>query len=472
MPQIYDFVEAERLKKLLRQYSEAFNSAVFLLDENKKLLLSSPEDAPEPELFVKPLYLRDSVLGYAAVPLAEPQSLDFIVENLSDIIKAGYEIQSLSAEVVRNYEEVSLLWRVSSRLGTVLDVEKICHILAEEVMNICPSNNITIMIASEISSDTIAISSFKHPQCIESKPSVKKSILFPKVSLGVNADTASKMTLDTDKGLVGYAFNKKEALTVCDVLNDKRFEGFPYPVKRLLIVPLIVEDNAIGAIIVSDKLNSEEFYSTEIKLISSIALECGVSIKKAYLFDEIHNMLFSMAEAFSFAIDAKDPYTYGHSKRVSEVAIKIAKNIGLPPDIINWIRLASLLHDVGKIGTPEDILHKGEELNTDEMSRIKEHPLVGAKMIEHIQRLREIAKWILHHHEKYDGSGYPAGIEGNNIPLASRIISIADVFDALTTDRPYRKSFTKEEAIRIVRESIGVYFDPDLLEHFEKAVST
>jgi HD-GYP domain-containing protein (c-di-GMP phosphodiesterase class II) len=104
------------------------------------------------------------------------------------------------------------------------------------------------------------------------------------------------------------------------------------------------------------------------------------------------------------------------------------------------------------------------------MSKIKEHSVIGARMVEHIKRMKEIAQWIYHHHEKYDGSGYPAGIGGNTIPLAARIISIADTYDALTSDRPYRKAFTKEDAIRIMRKSVGLHFDPLLFKYFEKEV--
>jgi putative nucleotidyltransferase with HDIG domain len=193
-------------------------------------------------------------------------------------------------------------------------------------------------------------------------------------------------------------------------------------------------------------------------------------LKKALLYDEIQSMLFSTAEAFAFAIEAKDPYTYGHSKRVSEMAVQIGLHLGLPPEKLNWIKLAALLHDIGKIGTPEYILHKSEKLTPAEMSKVKEHSVIGAKMVEHIKRMKEIAQWIYHHHEKYDGSGYPAGIEGNEIPLPARIISIADTFDALTSDRPYRKAFMKEEAIRIMRKSIGLHFDPFLFRYFEKEV--
>ena len=470
--QIFDFIPANKLKELLQQYAEVFNITVSLFDRNKELLSKFPDNDPNGELTIKPLSLRDTLLGYVAIPRGKAEKyLNFIEKNLSEMVEKGYEIESLSGEVARIYEEISLLWRLSTRLGAGLDVEKICHILADEVMSICPSKNISILLANDLGSNTLTLSSLHPLKNIESQRSVNAPVLLPRVSLGVDAKNAEKMILSKDRGLIGYVFEKKEALTICDIVNDERIADLPYPLKNILVVPLVVEDAAIGAIIASDKLNGEEYYSTEIKLISSLASECAVSIKKALLFDEIHSMLFSTAEAFSFAIEAKDPYTYGHSKRVSELAVKIAGNMGFPPDTLNWIRLAALLHDIGKIGTPEAILHKVEKLNPYEMSRIREHPLVGAKMIENIQRLRDIARWICYHHEKYDGSGYPAGIRGNDIPLPSRIISIADTFDALTSDRPYRKAYTEEEAIGIMRESIGVDFDPVLFEYFDRTVS-
>jgi putative nucleotidyltransferase with HDIG domain len=467
-------MSADRLRKLLRQYSEAFHVPLYLLDGTKELLVAYPDDFLQEEIITRPLYLRDSLLGYVAIPLHKEAEtrLGFIEQNLSEMIEMGYEIDSLSGEVVRNYEELTLLWSLSARLGSELNIHKICTILADEVMNICPSRNISIMLDSEIFSHSVTmISGVKQPQIDEPKIlNYEKSVLFPEVSIGVHADTATKMTLSKEKGFIGHAFSKKEALTVNDIHTDRRFEPFPYPVKSILIVPLIAEDTVIGAIVASDKLNNEEFLSKELKLISGIASECALSLKKALLYDEIQSMLFSTAEAFAFAIEAKDPYTYGHSKRVSAMAMRMGLHLGLPSDKLNWIKLAALLHDIGKIGTPEDILHKSEKLTPAEMSKIKEHSVIGARMVEHIQRMKEIAQWIYHHHEKYDGSGYPAGIEGNEIPLPARIISIADTFDALTSDRPYRKAFTKEEAIRIMRKSIGLHFDPFLFRYFEREV--
>jgi len=470
VPDIFEYIPANNLRQLIKQYSEVFKIPVLLLDRDKDIVLSHPEDAPRKKLTTKALTLRDSLLGYIAAPPARKSAeaaLGLMERNLTEILALGYDIKSLSGEVARNYAELSLLWTLPSRLGPGLNVDKICNVLSDEVMKICPSNNLSIMLVTEVSEAPKA-SCIISPEDTEAAPPNRK-FFFPKVSLGQDASSASVMTLSTDRGLLGEAFKRKEAITVCDVSKYERFEGFTYPATRVLIVPLIVVDEVIGAIVASDKLNGEEFYSTEIKLITSIATECAVSIKKALLYDEIHDMLFSTAEAFSLAMDAKDPYTYGHSKRVSEISAGIAKALGLSSETIRWVRLAALLPDIGKIGTPEVILGKDSKLEPEEMDRMKEHPFLGARMIENIRRMKEIARWMCHHHEKYDGSGYPSGLKGDAIPLPSRIIALADYYDALTSDRPYRKAMSREEAIEAMKDSVGTHFDPVVFDSFVKA---
>lgn len=471
MSEIIDLIDKGRINELLSQYSHAFKTSVVLLDKNEEPLLKFPENINYTDLIKEPVYLRDYVLGYVGVPGSDnlPQSmLAFIAKNMTEIISMGFEIESLAGEVARNYEELSILRSLSSRLGAVLNVDKICNVLAEEVMNVCPSKNVSIFLVSEMLADTLNTTTIADSKNFER--SIRSSILLPKVSLGTYSSIASSLTLSTESGLLKYVLEKNEPLTVCDVSVDDRFEGFPYPVKRIFIAPLIVEDSLIGAIVSTDKLNGDEFFSTEVKLIFSIASYCAISIKKALLFDGIRSVLFSTAEAFSLTIEAKDLYTYGHSKRVSDIAVKIFKKVGMSSEIINWVRLAALLHDIGKIGTPEDILNKKGKLDISEMDMVRQHPLAGSRIIEQIPMLREPAQWILHHHERYDGSGYPSHLSGDNIPMPSRVIAIADVFDALTSDRSYRRAFTVDEALKIMKGSLGKDLDPVLFEYFEKVV--
>jgi putative nucleotidyltransferase with HDIG domain len=475
MPEIFKYLTEDKLATFVRQYSELLQTPVLFLDEKEELLLRFPEDAPQAGLKTRGLSVKDDLVGYIAVPSTTKSaeaSLDFMERNLTEVCDMSYEIDSLAGEVARNYEELSLLWQLTSRLGVGLDVDKICKVLADEVMKICPASNISILLLAETSTQSMKDSCLIAPQGQQPEPAQEtKPFFFPKVSLGEDASNASLMALSANRGLMGEVYKRKEPITICDVSKDRRFEGFTYPVTRVLVVPLIVEEEVIGAIVASDKLDGEEFYSTEIKLIMSIATECAVSIKKALLYDEIHDMLFSTAEALSLAMDAKDPYTYGHSKRVSQLSASVAKSLGLPAETISRIRLAALLHDIGKLGTPEVILGKDSSLEPEEMELMKEHPYVGARMLENIRRMREIATWMCHHHEKYDGSGYPSGLKGEHIPLPSRIIALADYYDALTSDRPYRKALSKEEAINIMKESVGTHFDPVVYEHLVKVIT-
>jgi putative nucleotidyltransferase with HDIG domain len=475
MPGILRFITRKKLEMFLKRHSEALGLPLVLLDADRRAILAHPADATAAGLASRPLRLAETRMGYVAVPEeASTGKLDLVAGNLQELLEAGYELESLSGEVAKNYEELSNLWRISERLGAGLDVDAICRTLAEEVMGICPAANLSIMLAGEplMNSPAGGLPSACTKDGRVAVPGGQAvKVLFPKVSLGADASRASTVVLMADRGLVGHAIGRKEAITVCDVSQDSRFEGLPYPVTRILIVPLVVEGSAIGAIVASDKIDGEEFYSTEIKLISGIASECAVSIKKALLFSEVQTMLFDVSEALSLAVEAKDPYTYGHSKRVSRMAAGIARRMGLPSDTVNRIRLAALLHDIGKIGTPEVILHKDALLDGSETDRVREHPVIGSRMVGHIQRLREIAGWICHHHERFDGTGYPSGLKAEEIPLPSRIIAVADFYDAMTSDRPYRKAMKKEDAVDMMRGLSGSHFDPSVLECFETEVS-
>jgi signal transduction histidine kinase len=286
MSKISDTIEKSRIEKLLKQYFEAFKAPVFLFDEDENLLFRFPEHVNVPRLTMASITLREEVVGYVALPdgKAAKHFLDFIANNLSCIMEMGFEIENLSAEVAKNYEELHSLWGLSSRLRDKLDVGDICIVLANEVMCICPSSNILVLLVA-------GIDNASHACCVkdcEVNPAqIKKTLFFPKVSIGKDANKMSMMTFDLETCLLGYVFANKEPITKRDVSRDAGFKCLPYPVKSILIVPIIVEEAMIGAILANDKLNGEEFFTTEIKLVQGIASECAVSIKKAQLFEHI-----------------------------------------------------------------------------------------------------------------------------------------------------------------------------------------
>ena len=179
-------------------------------------------------------------------------------------------------------------------------------------------------------------------------------------------------------------------------------------------------------------------------------------------------VLLTSLQMMAQAVDLKDPYTSNHSQRVSRYAVRIARAMGLPEDEVERIRIGGLMHDIGKIGISGRIIRKPGKLTPEETALMMRHSSVSADIIEHLEILGESAKMVRHHHEHVNGSGYPDGLRGEDIPLASRIILVADAFDAITTDRPYRKGATRAEAAAVIRKNAGTQFDSSVVDALER----
>lgn len=176
------------------------------------------------------------------------------------------------------------------------------------------------------------------------------------------------------------------------------------------------------------------------------------------------------AKALLKALEIKDDYTYGHSMRVAYYSVCLGKELNLSQDEIKCLELAALFHDIGKIGTPEQVLNKPTRLDENEFLVMKAHPELTGKILSDLEGFKEIAKYAMYHHERYDGRGYPHQLKEEEIPLYSRIILIADTFDAMTSSRPYRKGLDYSIAFQELRDFAGSQFDPNLVEHFIKAM--
>jgi putative two-component system response regulator len=181
---------------------------------------------------------------------------------------------------------------------------------------------------------------------------------------------------------------------------------------------------------------------------------------------ELERLFRSAIESIVLTLHAKDEYTEDHSRRVSTRATAIARKLSLPEEEVENIRLAALLHDIGKVGTNESVLHKPGKLSDEEGAHMRSHPLVAVSILEPIAALKGIIPYIKHVHEDYDGGGYPDGLKGEEIPLGARIIAVADVFDAMTTSRPYRHALDTEAVLAHLREGAGKQFDPVVVEAF------
>ncbi|MCQ2788876.1 MAG: HD domain-containing protein [bacterium] len=191
-----------------------------------------------------------------------------------------------------------------------------------------------------------------------------------------------------------------------------------------------------------------------------------MSTSKTQILRDLSELFYKTIKSIAQALDAKDKYTHGHSMRVTLYSLALAKQLNLNDELLEEIETTGLLHDIGKIAIPEKILLKPGRLTDEEFEVIKTHPELGERLVEGIEKLKVISSWLKSHHEKYDGSGYPEHLKGEEIPLSSRIIAIADTYDAMTSSRSYRSALEHEDAIEEIKKCSGTQFDPKLAEIF------
>lgn len=258
-----------------------------------------------------------------------------------------------------------------------------------------------------------------------------------------------------------YAANLKEVKEVRALERLLIEEGFLSHIRA----PLTLRGEVIGVLNVGAK-RTAAFNSDDLSTIENLASQISVALDNSRLLSDLKELFIGTVKTLSKAIDAKSPWTSGHSERVTEIAIGIGAEMGLGEDELKDLELAGHLHDIGKLGTYEYILDKPGRLNEEEQKIIRLHPAKGAEILAPIKELKKIVPVIRHHHENYDGTGYPEGLKGEMIPFASRILTVADTVDAMGADRPYRKGKTTDEIVAELKRCSGTQFDPAIVDTY------
>ncbi len=241
--------------------------------------------------------------------------------------------------------------------------------------------------------------------------------------------------------------------------------------RAALCVPLVSNEGAIGSITIGSSRNDYRFSSDDVRLLSTIANHVTIAVGNIELFSSLQEAYLATVKSLAAAVDAKDTYTRGHSDRVATYATLTAERMGLSHEQRVALEMAAYLHDIGKIGVPGDILLKPGRLDDNEMAQMRHHPLIGANILKPVAFPWAITPVVRHHHEAYDGSGYPAGLKGEEIPLLARILTVADSFEAMTADRPYRRGRSVAEAVEELEACAGGQFDPRIVSIFVEVVS-
>ncbi|MBI5417702.1 GAF domain-containing protein [Candidatus Poribacteria bacterium] len=343
--------------------------------------------------------------------------------------------------------ELSKLNEFSIALSSILDVDELLHIVIRSFIEQMNADSGSLMLLDE-----------------------SKKELVVKVAYGNYTYDIFNAKVKVGEGISGWVAAHGESLLVTNIEKDPRFKNMSkerYESKSLISVPLKVKDRAIGVLNINHKKTKESFNKADLDLLLTIINQASIAIENANLYEKLQQSYFETVLALTMAVEAKDSWTRGHSDRVIKYALDIGKSMGLSERQLEKIRYAGALHDIGKIGISELIINKERYLTKEEYAIIQKHPVIGASIIEPIEFLHPIQPIIRHHHEHFDGNGYPDGLAGDNILYEARILAVADAYDAMTSDRPYRQALSVTDALFELKKHAGTQFDPKIVGIFE-----
>ncbi|MBR3654475.1 MAG: HD-GYP domain-containing protein [Elusimicrobia bacterium] len=287
---------------------------------------------------------------------------------------------------------------------------------------------------------------------------------------GLSEKIRKETKMKIGEGIAGRVVSTGKYIFVENIETDVRFlrpnDEERYTSKSFISVPLKVKSKVIGVLNINSPKNKKQFTDRDLKLITILADQAAMRLDNIELFNNLQSFYFEMVQTLARAIDAKDAYTYDHADRARKYAKAIAVKMNLPYTIVRNIEYAALMHDIGKIGIADNILLKKEKLTEQEMKMLRTHPVIGNKILSPVKFLSPVAPMVLYHQEWYDGSGYPEGLAKEEIPLGARIVAVIDAYDAMTSDRPYRKAMPIKTAVKELKEGAGKQFDPKIVDIF------
>lgn len=353
------------------------------------------------------------------------------------------ELEAVSQGLSQSYEELALLHRISDRMRLTQPPEDFFRELCNDLQVVLGVEHLWALWSPSTGPD--AVINQQGPENQSLLDAAQRNLLWQRVRTGTQ---------------------QPGGFLVCNHQTIRQDRSWPDWLHSLVAVPIQRGANMLGLLAAANRTDNGDFDSIDAKLLLSVANETAVYLENFRLYQDLQELLIGALRALTSSIDAKDPYTCGHSERVALIARWLAGRIGLSPNEVNDIYLAGLLHDVGKIGVSEAVLCKPGALLNSEFEQMMRHPLIGATILGGIRQMQAVTPAVLAHHEHFDGSGYPRGLAGDAIPLGGRIVMLADSFDAMTSDRTYRRALPHAMAIAEIRRFSGTQFDPILAEAF------
>ena len=348
----------------------------------------------------------------------------------SRVSELEHELNGLSKAMADRFEELALIHDLTERLNLEDDCETIC-------------DGLLLQLGTCIGAETIAIELFG-----DHETGIRSQLFHVGASIEVKEIEAIDGICDSDSTVA--------------VNNDwVSPSGWA---RRAVVVRIEHQQRAMGKMVAIRHLGHEEFGTIEADLMKSTSMMLGMHLANQRQYLEMQQMFEGTIQSLVSALDAKDAYTSGHSTRVAELTVELASRLGYDADQLANIRMAGILHDIGKIGVDDSVLRKPGKLTDEEFEQIKTHPVLGYEILKGIRRFRDILPAVRHHHESWDGSGYPDGLKGEDIPRDAQIMAVADAFDAMTSDRPYRPGMSLERVTAIFLNGRGQQWAADVVD--------
>ncbi|MGD2246648.1 MAG: HD domain-containing protein [Candidatus Aminicenantes bacterium] len=352
---------------------------------------------------------------------------------------------AMASQLRKQFKALATMGDIDRAILSVLDTEKIVNTLVARVREVFPCKSASITVVDPGSYDT-AQTYIGEAQSDKVKPQEKIKISAEELQiLRKNPET---LWIKQDEDLPDY-------------LVPLAKQG----IKSFLVLPLFLKDGLAG-IIALGYVKPPRFSQEDLDNARRLANQVAVAFSNARLVEELNELNMGTLTALARTIDAKSSWTAGHSERSTKLAVRIAESMKLSDTDIHHLNQGGLLHDIGKLGIPPEILDKPAKLTLEERKTMEKHVQLGARILEPISAYSKIIPIILQHHERFNGRGYPGGLKGESINLGARIFAVADAFEAMTSDRPYRKAFDTNDAVGIIKESAGRDFDPQVVNAF------
>jgi HD-GYP domain-containing protein (c-di-GMP phosphodiesterase class II) len=352
-------------------------------------------------------------------------------------------LRDRSETLTKKVLELATLYEMSRSLGSTLDQERLLNSVLESALQIF---DVEIGYVTMVNRETGVLE-----LCAWTGTDLSRA------DEGMVRNSMSEWVIREGRPLI---FNPQS-----DGDGESRSDGVAGALAALC-VPLPSPEGTIGSITVGSRDPDKRFTSDDVRLLATIANHVTMAVGNIGLFSSVQEAYLATVRALAAAVDAKDPYTRGHSDGVAEYAISIGQAMNFAPEQMVALEMAAYLHDIGKIGISEDILLKPGKLTDVEMGQMRHHPLIGASILKPVAFPWPIAPIVRHHHEHYDGQGYPAGLRTEEIPVLARVLTVADSFEAMVADRPYRRGRSQQEAILELRRCSGTQFDPRIVDAF------